>query len=1367
MIAVLPQTSWSNTGRLNIHEKYPVLEAENKVWLGTPDGLYQYDSEADSYKRFVIPVKSVNQNIRHLYYNDEWLWCILDSSLAAMHIRLNEWLVFNEKNGLPSSVVNGLDFTDDYIWAATENGAARYDLLIEEWEVYDQSHGIPQGPVKDILVDDENVWMVFEYGLSEYHPDYEKWRHYHIEVDTTAKIRRGFFLTDELWLVSEKGLVRFDTELRTQQIFSLPYLDSSNLIELMTEDELIWVFSKSGMNYYDQESEVWREFEGNSYLKNSVLVNSYVDQAEIWILTDQNVLVWDRAEKSWETLDYSSGLSGSSFHSAYVNSGLTFLMNPQNFDYRLSAEENWQKYTIQKSSGKAGASGKQIFKNLFDNEEGGYIGLGKYKLGFEGSRITRIYDREQQYDSDGNAGDAEVVTGNRLDVKTQLSLGKSRNISGFYNNIDYSETMYGIRYRSREEDYLREFNWGDYRLDPSNVPFGETASMFGSNIWLQAGEKTERFKRSMVSLKAYTGERRSQKTYEHYEGALRQFSVSVSDVSYARNQFYEIPGLSMLNTPEDIEIFVDDFTSSNNTPNTLISETIVGITGDFDKLAVTQDYYFYEKMNAVRLTGYYNSTATIVIRYTYNNQTFEEILQQDGIISTAHKNVYYMNAQTIIPYSFRLDIRDLSGQAAGLSDFGLDDNGDGFVDSNWIDYENGILFFPQAEPFPVAVYDTEDAQSSYKLEASYQTEFSLIQLEHKNLVRGTEVVKLDGVTAEGGNTYVLDYTNGTLVFVKDGIITPETRIEIEYEYYLPDEYSQLHNVAVNYSPSDNISVTAEWVNFENVGDSTTNLIKTHAELRKKVGDFDVKFTPGAAYQTEENALTAYQMEGVVSSSWMRFQSQYQSYDQDYENLYLPQSSVGQVKENLEINSSIDVHKNVRINGSWTDTKGFSADDSSAELTDKNGSVSALFHHQTLPGYEISYSNTQTDTDTSSIKKRFFKHKLEYQLPQKLLDYLPIKGLKLEGNLKTGKREGQEIAASDQQKFYQSNFRINANLGEQFQSSLLYRKNDFEDNSNAASQDKHILTSERILFNLSHEKWKLLQTNLRIENILDTYDYPVDDEFDLNSNQYTQLNFRLSPGVLWDELSPLFFEYNLNHSLYASGTSDGDKSSYLWSALPGGQTDFSASQHLKTHYIKNEIRPNPNIYVYSLYEWNNQENSYGLSSLNTNYWRLSEKFDVKLGFNTRVSLQYKQYYSNLGNGETTSYYEPSVWIERRWTSNLQNILYAAYRNTDDFGRYIKDYTHKLDGRYDIIFRKKDFLKMRRMELQQSFSGGQKQTSGYNIDNSYYLGSSTSFDLYPIHSLLLRMQLNLNRTVNLEDNTISYITTDLNLKLSLKL
>jgi len=64
--------------RVNINKDYQVLEAENKVWLATPNGLFQYNSTNDSYKRFIVPENS-NQAIRIMKYNDEWLWCVMDS----------------------------------------------------------------------------------------------------------------------------------------------------------------------------------------------------------------------------------------------------------------------------------------------------------------------------------------------------------------------------------------------------------------------------------------------------------------------------------------------------------------------------------------------------------------------------------------------------------------------------------------------------------------------------------------------------------------------------------------------------------------------------------------------------------------------------------------------------------------------------------------------------------------------------------------------------------------------------------------------------------------------------------------------------------------------------------------------------------------------------------------------------------------------------------------------------------------------------------------------------------------------------------------------------------------------------------------
>ncbi|MCD4683225.1 MAG: hypothetical protein K8R86_08085 [Bacteroidales bacterium] len=1357
-------------GRLNLYGKYPVLEAENKVWIGTPSGLYQYSSEEDAYKRFVLPIESQNQEIRYLSYNDEWLWCILDSTLAAFHIRLNEWLVFDMEDGLPSNLVNGLDFTEDYVWIGTEDGMSRYDLLIEEWEDFGLASGIPKEKVNDIVVKDENIWLVNDYKFSEYNPQFEQWRHFNVIEDSLAALKRGFFQGQELWLVSDNGLILFNTTLQTQQTFFLPFLTPNNLLELFIEDQLIWAVTKMGLYVYSQASGVWREFAGNNYLSTSIIRNGFISPSEIWVLTEENVLVYNRMEKNWKILDYASGLSTTQFDASYISGGLAMLINQQGLDYRLSMGDRWRNYEIKSIIGDRSRSVKNLFKNLFDNEAGGYIPLGKFKWSWEGTRMTYIYDYERTYFNNGLNEDPKVLSGERLDIKSQLILGKTRTLSGFYNNIDYSETMYGIRYRSRENDILREFNWGDFRREPGAIPFGETASMFGSNVWLQAGKKTERFKRSLVSLKASTGQRRSQKTYEYYLGALKKFEIQIADADYLRYIYYSIPGLDTTSIPENLEIFIDDLNDSNNSPNTMENISIAGITGDYEILVATEDYYFYDKANVIRFSGNVSSVNTIVVRYTQNSQQFEEILQYDTIFSTVRKNFYSLRAQKIIPSSFMFQMFDTTGQSVPISQFGLDVNGDGRVDAEWVDYGNGILFFPEEEPFPGEVYDPNQPMSVYNFIPNYETEYSLIQLEHDDLVRGTEKVFLEGILAEGGNDYVLDYTNGTLVFVREGVVTTDTRIEVEYEYYLEEVKTRIHSASVNFSPSDNFYLQGDWTRFnkedsiEYLSDETEDLISLHSEIRHKIGNYDVKITPGLAYQNEEKQLTAYYVEGLVSSSKVRIQTKYENYDKDYSNLHRPQTVLGDINSNLELFASIDAREDLRISGSWEKQQGFS-DSTNSFPSERTGNISILFHRPNFPGWKGSYQNQETISDSGTTNKYFYLNNLEYQLPQKWAKKISFNNIKLEAQFRNGEQSGLELVGSDKQQFYQGYFRLNTNITDQFQTSIFYRRNTLNDISDN-SYKTTLTRSERMLFNISFEEWRTLQVNLRIENTMDQGFYPDGTNKDARISQYSQLNFRFSPGQIWDKLSILHFEFNVNQSLFGWGTPTQQISSWTWQMFRTNTDELSNSQLIRNYYIKNEFRPGVNYYLYSLFEWNNQENSYGGSALKTDYWQLNEKLEMKIGYKTRVNVQYKQYNQNQGYKRTTKYYEPSVWTEHRWNPNFQNVLYCLYRFTDSRDKNIESQKHRIEGRYDIIWRKKKFLKMRRIEIRQSILVGHTEISGYDPEKSYQLTSSSALDLYPLYSMIFRFQFNAGQYLNVNDPDLNNFSIDFNMKLSLR-
>ena len=1313
-----------------------MLQADNQLWIGTPSGLYQYIPDDDSFKRFTIPFTDQSSEVKQLYFYEEWLWCVLDSGLAILHVRLNEWLYFDSAHGLPSDGVHGVAFAGDYAWVATDNGAARFDLLIEEWETYDQARGLQGKKVDDIITIANQVWMITEKGFAEYDPDFEKWRYYSVDEDSTIKLTRMFLLGNELWFVSDGGLLRFNPQLQTQQYFSQSQLHAENLLDIIIEDERIWAITRLGLYFYDQSSAVWREFEGNSYLTQANLLNSEINTTQIWILTDNNVLLWDRDQKSWDILDYASGLSGSVYQAAYSQGGVSFMFTSEVIDYRKTENNPWRTYSIS-LSGLDSSTGKNVFKNLFDNEGGGYIPVGNHRWYWSGSRITLIHDLQQQYPD----GASQTTSGERLDIKNQFSLSETQTITGYYNNIDFSETMYGVRYKDRGSGIVQELNWGDFRRGSAILPYSETASMFGINMWLQTGAKTPRFKRSLFTLKAHSGELRSQKTYEYFQGTTNRTQLTVPDINYVKNQFYTIPNLETGQFPEGIELYVDDNNSTNNTANTRERYSIAGISGDYDLWKVTEDFYFYPKTHSIRFLRFVNPAWTVIIRYVTDGIQTEAIMQFGETISSVKKNIYYMGGTEIIPYSFNLQITDTTGRIIPLQNFRLDENGDGLIDSRWIDYHNGFLFFPDEEPFPSAVYDNLIPQSFYRLMISYETEFSLIQLNHQNLVRGSEKLYLDGVLAVGGNDYVLDYTNGTLVFVREGLVSKDTRIEIEYEYLVTENNEQVHAALLNWSPSDNFYLQGDWMQFSPL---EANLFTVHSEMRQQLAGFDFKIIPAVAYNSEKNDLTSMKVDGLISSPILRFQSVYEEYTRDYQNLYRPQSILGDIHKRLHLLGIADLLSDLRLSGEWKQVYGFQ-DRNTIEPSDRTGSLSLLFHNPKWPGVEVNFSSFKTQTGLGLSRKYFIQNRLEYQFPAELSQTLLLDNLRLEGFYRTGEQSVLGSNDNDKQQFQQGFLRLNALFSDRIQGSVFYRRNDLESVRTVGSN--HPLSrSERLLFNFSHEQWRLLQVNLRVENNLQQNFHTGSVVKNLRFRQFSQANLRLSPGQLSQLLSPFYFEFNVNQALSGQGVSDRSVGWLLWQTFSKAEDHLQDNQINRGYYVKNEFRPHPNWFLHSMIEWNSLEINLGSSQLIYDYKRWSEKLVIKPGFKTQVTIQYRQYYQNLGYGRIEHFYEPSTWIEHRWTPTFQNTLNLLYRYRDNKDSDLANFSSYWEARYDLIWRINDFIGIRRIEFRQSFSGSVFDDPGFSPLRNYQMSSSSSLDLYPWHSMILRLRLDLNRYID---------------------
>ena len=260
---------FSQATQLNLKKEFPILQAGSDLWIGTPGGLYQYKSADDSYKLYSIPGKE-GMAIRYLYYDSEWLWCILDTGLAVLQTRLNQWMVFDKTSGLPSGKINAIAFDGDYVWAATDNGAARFDRLIEEWEWYGTDKGIPDSSLVKILVYDKYVWFITEKGFSEYDPQFEKWRHFTLPGEQGNAISEAFIFGNSLWFLTRKGLIKFNPQLNSQEYFFHPRSQADHLKNMLYENDAIWALSDDKLCYIQSGSQVLKEFEGNYFLEGTV-----------------------------------------------------------------------------------------------------------------------------------------------------------------------------------------------------------------------------------------------------------------------------------------------------------------------------------------------------------------------------------------------------------------------------------------------------------------------------------------------------------------------------------------------------------------------------------------------------------------------------------------------------------------------------------------------------------------------------------------------------------------------------------------------------------------------------------------------------------------------------------------------------------------------------------------------------------------------------------------------------------------------------------------------------------------------------------------------------------------------------------------
>jgi len=158
-------------------------------------------------------------------------------------------------------------------------------------------------------------------------------------------------------------------------------------------------------------------------------------------------------------------------------------------------------------------------------------------------------------------------------------------------------------------------------------------------------------------------------------------------------------------------------------------------------------------------------------------------------------NVYSLGAMEIDRRNFVLKMMDTNNSEKDenntpyLQVYGLDKNKDFVVDDEFIDYDSGILHFPDSLPFDYDGNRSVEGEDAYEPETVHKmyiyVEFEAVRsiyILRPNIIPGSEEVRVNGHLLIRDQDYIIDYDSGYLEFITELINEPDATIDITYEY---------------------------------------------------------------------------------------------------------------------------------------------------------------------------------------------------------------------------------------------------------------------------------------------------------------------------------------------------------------------------------------------------------------------------------------------------------------------------------------------------------------------------------------------------------------------------------------------------------
>jgi hypothetical protein len=397
------------------------------------------------------------------------------------------------------------------------------------------------------------------------------------------------------------------------------------------------------------------------------------------------------------------------------------------------------------------------------------------------------------------------------------------------NNRNISVDFVGVPHKTRWGTYQYDFDFGDIGV---SLPGSEFAfynkSLFGAKGELRITDLDLGFlKADRVSLTVVGSQTKGVSASKEFTlNGERVPPEEFKDIQFARDRFFLIEPDGAFRPIQNVTVFRDDGIGSNNNGAIAFTASSAGAAagfshvGNWNILVAGQDYILNQTTAELELLTSLGPNDNVAASYAGGAASYgsggvnsrlirvatDSAVARDALRVHELRNRYKLSRQRIKKDDPNLifEIRDALGFAQTtvngvpttyLKLFGFDRDANDKVDIELIDYDFGIIRPIDTQPFarsgnPAINNDTiytrndlTDADHKYMIHIEYSSDqpqeiFTL----GFDIIKGSDIVYVDGVKVQRDIDYFIDYEAGIITFLNRALIKPDSKIRVDYEY---------------------------------------------------------------------------------------------------------------------------------------------------------------------------------------------------------------------------------------------------------------------------------------------------------------------------------------------------------------------------------------------------------------------------------------------------------------------------------------------------------------------------------------------------------------------------------------------------------